>query len=62
MKSCKKPVYKSMCENDMGIRTGGRGKVKYESRPKKGHYKPKTSRGVPARGPSSKSSKRKVRA
>ena len=63
MKSCKRPVYKKMCETDEGIRTGRNGKVQYESRPKRGHYKPKTSRRIPARGSSPKSTtKRKVRA
>lgn len=35
MAYCKKPVYKTMCEADSGIRHGKTKKVAYESRPKR---------------------------
>lgn len=36
-RSCRRPVYQTMCESDSGQRKGGTRRVKYESRPKKGH-------------------------
>lgn len=47
MTSCKKKVYKRMCENDDGSRTGKFGKVYYKSTMKHSHSKKTTKRTVP---------------